>query len=585
MVKRIGKYLYSFIFVINSYSFAEEYITLSACDMNGQAIAQAVVGVPFILEVNVVSQDNIPGTPHIAGLNQWVVEDKEHVSTINSLINGVRSTKKIFQYQVRADKPGSYTIGPAEIVIKKNHVRSNTLTVRVMQQQEKQKSKTEPFLQLLADKKQVVIGEPIELFVRFYPLQSTHLDAISELKSKDFSIDQLRGPTTGSELIDGQELHYLQWRTTLYPKKTGSLTIPALTALYKAPRKGGRTGLDLLDELFHGAFNQKQIFSNALTMDVSPVPASDKPIIGVGHFTALKASVDHDSAKEGEGIVYTLMLEGEGDLHSIEAPALHMPEGLKYYESKSSLDEHKKQKIFEYIIQGVKQGIWEIPAQECVYFDFKEKEIKTLKTLPISVTIKGLSKELPISDEPKEKSETSAQEVLSTSTEKKAEIIDLIMPINVDGPWQAHEERSLSWRLFVMLFAAAIFVGLLVHIKKLRHTYYALFNIDHEKKNAFQKAQKVLLKAKKYKSVDALSGIFVLFIAQKQGIPPQSVSDEIIQHFCVNQYFTEKEIKEWQQFYYELLQYKFFDNDSNQENKENKIFERALVWLKRLNHS
>ena len=69
-----------------------------------------------------------------------------------------------------------------------------------------------------------------------------------------------------------------------------------------------------------------------------------------------------------------------------------MPKELKYYESKQvaldpSMDNSKAGKRFEYIVQGLRVGSWEIPSQSFYYYDVVQRAYKELHSTPITITV------------------------------------------------------------------------------------------------------------------------------------------------------------------------------------------------------
>lgn len=561
MDKKIGRII--FLFFLYSCSIIADEIALQALDMNGKAITQAVTNMPFILEVRVTSQNSIPGTPQIAGLEHVSVDDKGHVSTINSIINGVRSTKKIYQYHVIIDKSGVHTFGPALLVSNKRRLQSNILTLEVVDEQKISKL-SEPFISLSVDKKDVVIGEPINFKIRFYPVKSVNLEGMSEPSLKDFSATKLEGPYSGSEMIDDNVVNYIEWRNKIYPKKSGTLKIPSVSAIYKMQRSFRNNALDIFDRLFDGGLDKKQIYSNALSITVSQLPAHDKSIDAIGRFASISAFVDHAQAREGEGIVYSLVIEGEGDLQSIAAPALVMPDGLKFYESKSSIDQAKNKKTFEYIVQGIKPGRWSIPRQPFTYFDLNTRSIKTIESnaLEIEILENGLQ-------EPEKQSQDASKKEEKNSIPAP--------PLQQDGPWSVHKERSMPWLLFFMLFSLFSFIPFYRFIHILSARYQAKNRIFALKKNAFKNAKKALSYAHEVNDTQALYGIFMNFFAHRLMVSTEQVTAELIEQY-LKQYsnFTEHKAQ-WQDFFNTISQQRFFERYPMKDQEQ--LFSQARQWL------
>jgi hypothetical protein len=560
MDKKIGKIV--FLFFLYCFSLGADEIILQALDMNGKSITQAVTNMPFILEVRVTSQNSIPGTPQVAGLEHVSVDDKGHVSTINSIINGVRSTKKIYQYHVLIDKPGIHTFGPALLVSNKRRLQSNILTLEVVNEQKVSKL-SEPFISLSVDKKDAVIGEPINFKIRFYPVKSVNLEGMSEPSFKDFSATKLEGPYSGSEMIDGNVVNYIEWRNKIYPKKAGALKIPSVSAIYKMQRTFRSNALDIFDRLFDGGLDKKQIYSNALSIVVSELPAHDKAIDAIGRFASISAFVDHAQAHEGEGIVYSLVIEGEGDLQSIVAPALVMPEGLKFYESKSFIDQAKNRKTFEYIVQGIKPGSWSIPSQYFTYFDLTTRNIKTIESNPLEIEVleNGLREAEKQSQDAAKEEESAVQ----------------VLPLQQDGPWSEPKERSMSWVLFFIVCSLISFIPLYKFVHFLSTRYQAKNKIFALKKNAFKNAKKSLSYAHDVNDTQALYGIFILFFAHRLMISSEQVTAELIEQYLKqNSNFAEYKAQ-WQDFFNTISQQRFFERYPMKDQEQ--LFSQARQWL------
>ena len=138
--------------------------------------------------------------------------------------------------------------------------------------------------------------------------------------------------------------------------------------------------------------DRKRVYSNAVKITVDPLPHHHRPVQAVGTFESLYAHITPPVAKEGEGMVFTLELTGNGNMHAIEIPTLELPTALKYYDSNTTIingqnnDECAK-KRFEFIVQGMECGDWQIPEQLFVYYDIERQDFVTLRTSSLSVSI------------------------------------------------------------------------------------------------------------------------------------------------------------------------------------------------------
>ncbi len=244
---------------------------------------------------------------------------------------------------------------------------------------------------------------------------------------------------------------YVQWQWEMYPTKPGEFLIPAYSADYEVPTKD--------NHLFGGFFmfnraDHKRVYSNAVTIKVSPLPHSKLPVHAVGQFERFSAEIKPGVAKEGEGMVLALEIEGNGNLSAIATPVLQMPDTLKYYDSKSSIiapqhsDELPK-KRFEFIVQGLKSGYCEIPEQLFTYFDIDTHRYVTLRTVPLAVSI------MPGVMSAKKDIVTP---ILPTEELDVVAAMQTIADINTSGLWYTvAERRSLPWWLFQLLLLLPCF--------------------------------------------------------------------------------------------------------------------------------
>lgn len=555
-------------------------IQLRVKDAQGKALSRAVIHIPFVVEVIVTADDNGMYKPMLDGISKFHVEDQALVSTISSTINGVSSVKKIYRYVLRPDKEGTFTIGPAYIDYNNQRFSSHSFPLMVGQQQAEDLKSAEAFVRLVVDKKQGVIGEKIAFAIRFYGGKSATLSTISQPELSGFSYEPLSGPFSGSEVIDGVTWNYVEWRTDLFPKKSGSLVIPPVMALYQLPRQQrSHFGFDMIDRLFDAGNDQRNSYSNAVTIAVDELPPFAGILNGVGTFSALKALVDHAVAQEGEGIVLRLILEGDGDLNSIESLPLTMPESLKYYESKTSIEPKKdgrgnQKKIFEYIVQGVKPGHWIIPAQTFTYFDLVRHRYKQLSTDPIEITIEASQNNY----------HATAQNNLSPSLEKKQESqaeqpSDDSAPLMTRGPWRTSDQWELSLRWFMILMMLPVLIIMIGYGKRKIDYYNEHHAADVNAAAAFKHARSRLLKIKAKKSTDRLYDVFIELFARRYKLSQASVSHDWIQDLLQKKGFSEQIRTEWDLFFNALAEQAFFAQGHEYDQEQ---LQRALQWLDRL---
>ena len=550
-------------------------IELATLDMQGQPLEQAGVGQPFILEVMVGDASGSLQAPTIEGIDQFHVK---RTGLYMSSINGKSTTK--FSYQIRIDEPGEYKIGPAKVTHRDNQMSSDTLNIMVRHEQKarinKKQRKTQPkaLLRLLVDNDHVVIGQKVLCTLRFYYNDPVlELNGIVQPDFAGFRIKNSTEPQAGTAKINDVQYHYAEWQWEVYPTKEGQLIIPAFSADFSRAKH----------DHFFGGFSvllsprrdHKRVYSNAVKLHVDPLPAYDGPVHAIGSFERMRASIKPGVAKEGEGMVLTLEITGEGDLDEIPVPTLHgMPEELKYYDSNSSIvaplyDGDLPKKQFEYIVQGRACGDWEIPKQLFTYFDVETRTYKILQSAPLAVTV------VPGA------ASTVVQQPYFVA-EQKASDGDKpqLQPLNTKAPWYPVKEHSpVPWVLFDILFAIPLLWGLFPFMQRLAH---ARRNRDRwQKRQAFIQARKELKHARVEHNAKKIYAILVNLVAScnKQSSGTIGSSDSI-QTQLRTAGFDDLVITMWETFLNRAMQAAFGGIASVENDRA--FFEAAEQWIDRL---
>ena len=453
MIKIVGKVFVLFVsFFAVTYGVGLDAGVRMEIRAEGGVHNQVVVGQPFTLEVIIDEVYGSVQAPIIKGLEGCVCR---LVGTYMSSING-KSTAR-YSYNVRIDKLGMHTIGPAIVHHQQQELVSHQLQVAVVKDlgigaQKNNGNAQVPakaFLRLMVDTETPFVGQKMECTLRFYYQDpSLSLQAVSIPELSGFDSKEVGKVETGTAEIEGSQYRYAQWRWNMYPTQPGEFIIPAYNADYDIPLK------DTSNHMLSGFFmfmgnrvDRKRVYSNAVTVKVAPLPYYAGHVDAVGSFERISADIKPGVAKEGEGMVLTLEVEGTGNLQAIATPKLNIPDALKYYDSNNTIiparyaDELPK-KRFEFIVQALKAGNYEIPEQLFTYFDVERNTYVTLCTSPLAVSI--MPGVIPM----KKDITTNAQHTASKAHEDN-ELAD----INTQGQWYPRATRKpLPWWLFELLF-------------------------------------------------------------------------------------------------------------------------------------
>jgi hypothetical protein len=389
IVGRVGLLAVLF-FVASSWA----HITLKLTDMQGNELQEASAGEPFLMVVSVEDSDQAD-EPNVKGLQDFYVK---RISQRLMNVNGKRSAD--YSYHVRVDKAGTYTIGPA--FYSDTEEKSKTVRIKVQptgapkqqiksNQKEKKDARSEPVLfRLYVDKENVYVGQKVKALLRFYfPEDETiTVEQVTVEDPTHIDMTKKEGPKKGAQEIENRRYTFYEWEWDMFPQQAGQIVIPAYSLDF-AKHLPMDKHLSGWASLLGPRYERKRIYSNAITLTVNELPPTDKQVDAVGHFTHYRAALNSAVAKQYEGIVLSLTVDGVGHMEKLQLPDLIMPDGLKWYASKQYVDDLPigKRKTFEFIVQGLQEGDFEIPEQLFTFFDVETSSYKQLQTAPLFVTV------------------------------------------------------------------------------------------------------------------------------------------------------------------------------------------------------
>lgn len=142
-----------------------------------------------------------------------------------------------------------------------------------------------------------------------------------------------------------------------------------------------------------------------LNLTVKPLPKTGQPESfqgAVGNFR-MNAALDKQSVKQNEPVTMKLVIEGEGNIETLNKPKIPESKDFKIYDSDTSSQLFKTgdviggRKTFEIVFIPMKAGNVQIPVLEFSYFNPKIEQYVTLKTpaFPLDVTVSEQPFQLP----------------------------------------------------------------------------------------------------------------------------------------------------------------------------------------------
>ena len=571
MVKIVGKIISIVCLITHVFTAYCIDITLQATTLDGDELEQVAVGQNFLLKVDskgIASKIS----PTIEGIKGFEVVNAGFKMSIQ---NG--SAMSSYLFNIKIDKPGLYELGPAEIVYNNTVYRSNTLQIGVSGKQilkYKKESLEKFFFELQADKENIFLGQKVAIVARFYYLAKQDVKQLKIVAPmvKSFRRVERKELFYGQKEIDGHQYNYVESHWSLFANKIGEIILPVHRADF----------LIKIEDAFFGGFSsffghnydQKQIFSNTLTFNVMPLPEYDGVVDAVGNFTYFSASVDRSVVRQGDGIVLTLELEGDGDLENLDITELkNMPGELKYYDSKRYLVDdgasmEARRKKFEFIVQATKEGEYKIPEQVFTFFDTNGRQYNVLKTIEVDLKILPATQQYMISKD--DKSDDMFDKALDTEED--------IRSIDQYGVWYAVPKRAIPFWIFILLVLLPIVPFGFIFTKKIVALLAKRYSPHRVKVYAFTKAMQSLRIAKSKSNFSVIYSIFITLFAERFDLKESMITQDMIIKVLRDHGVSQEKIYEWKYFVAEISSYAFYKKQKN-GSFDSHMFNKALEWV------
>ncbi len=331
-------------------------------------------------------------------------------SSSMQIINGnmTQSVKQSYTYQLRANKKGTFKIPTASIMVNGNQLKSNTLTIQVVEgtnppptsaapSQKSESTTVESgegliFGRTLSSKKQAYIGEPILVTQKIYSeKQITNAQNFKEPTYTGFWKEQI---DIGELKLERESLGNKVYFTVtlqkmiLFPQKAGKLEIGSFDLDAQISVTKTRKPRDQWELWMYGnqvVANENvpvKVNSPKVIIDVKPLPETGKPAnFGglVGKFS-MSAKTDRSKVEMNDAITLSVSVSGSGNIDLLNIPNPQFPSDFEVYDPKTSVSAEtsvagvRGGKTYEYLIIPRNEGTFIIPPIKISYFDTELKK-------------------------------------------------------------------------------------------------------------------------------------------------------------------------------------------------------------------
>lgn len=329
-------------------------------------------------------------TPAIASTGGLTVSYVGPASQM-SFVNGRMTASVTHHFSVVATKPGRYAIGPITIEADGSRHDAGTVSLEVVPGGAAAGAGggDQLVLELDVPRTDVYVGERIPIGVRLLvgAVRVTDLQ-YPQIPGDGFALEKFPEPAQKREQTERGLMQVVEFRTTLTPLKNGPLVVgPATMPLSLVSQSRRNRGF------FGGMFDESrpmQLSSEPVTLNVRPLPSEGRPADfsgAVGQFTFAVTASPLDVAT-GDPITVRSVVQGEGSLGGVAAPAIPGSPALRVYPVQPSQTDDQRQRVFEQVVIPLADGPTTLPGLRFTYFDPTARAYRTIAPRPIALTVR-----------------------------------------------------------------------------------------------------------------------------------------------------------------------------------------------------
>lgn len=474
-------------------------------------------------------QGNIqaPRLPSIKNLDAYYTGRASHLT----FINGQSSSSVEFSYSLVAREAGKYTVPPVEVLVNSNRFTTDATEIEVIddgsgagpspfapsrtnptnsqggwappaqppasnpaaqQMQQEAPPSYQPddeniFIKAWTDKTSVYPNEQVLLTYSLYTSYDTRYEGFEEEPQvSGFWIEEFpmeRDIRRETVRVNGKRYVKADVRKmALFPTAPADYTIQPGTM--KASIRQEAQQSSVFDEFFDDSFfsggsffarrENRILKPPPIQVTVKPYPEEGKPASfqgATGNFR-ISASIDKNAVKQNEPVSLKLVIEGEGNIETLNKPATPELAGFKTYDADASTQLFKTgnviggRKTFEVVFIPLEAGVKKIPSLEFSFFNPIQARYITLKTNEFTINVAPSTEKLKLPQS------VSQQESLKKEVKVEEQDIRTIfekVPAENQGPLTS---------FFRPLVFADIFLTFLIAIGLMREQQEKVFAKD-----------------------------------------------------------------------------------------------------------
>jgi hypothetical protein len=382
---------------------------------------EAVVGesITFQIIVRGTTEVEDPGSVEMDGFSVSYYGKRDLSNTSITIVNGKMSQVVdhtiVCQYTLVPQRTGNLTIPSVLVKVQGKSQMTDPIDVQVSKATETADYR----LRVTLSKNSCYVGEKLAMTVTWYFSKKVGNPVfnVPVFDDGNFNVLESSSQAAGAQYVNvnlGSQQINARFNQAnsgfstvvidriLIPRISGSFEIPAATVQFQGS-SGKPRGYDFFGNEVYD-YKQYVIPSNALTLNVLPVPQAGKPanysgLIGSFSLDAVASPVD---VQVGDPITLTLTLRGKGNIEDARLPALDripaLTKDFKIPKEMSPGEAGDGAKTFTQTLRALRPDVASIPAIEIPYLNSQTGKYEYARSRVIPIRVAQATKNLTTSD-------------------------------------------------------------------------------------------------------------------------------------------------------------------------------------------
>lgn len=437
-----------------------------------------------------------------------------------SIFNGTAqySASQQLIIDAAASTTGKFTIPSYTFQYGGETLRVPAATLEVVERTADAAPRTDELIFLKVDApEQLYVGQTTKIDLKMYISDQVRLRSLVNFdRSTDgFTISELPDNQENAESYNGRRYRVLKWPLTITPINSGEqdlnfeFTVAAQMPGQSNRREpfGGSMGNSIIDDFF-GRTARYTLYTEPTQIEVLPLPTADQPANfsgAIGSF-ALEVTTDREETVQGEPIMLSIEVAGEGNFDRISGPTIAENANWRSYEPESKFiprsasDSLRGTKRFDYVMIPKKAGTLTLPEAAFSYFDPIAKRYVEMKAPKIQIEVSP-SNNPPASTTPTANSSPSGDAIIAQPIQHELSIEEALLTLDYqkDGATASDGDsiiqRASFWVANTFAALALAASGYITHRKR-RLAEDPIFAAKHAAKQELAEARKAATAAK-----------------------------------------------------------------------------------------